>query len=100
MAAGLPVVTTPAGDAPVVVEQGRTGYVTAHGDIDAMAARLVELVRDPDLRRRLGSAGRERVEREYAPAGLGRRLLTVYAALARQQGRARMARRLDRAPLG
>jgi glycosyltransferase involved in cell wall biosynthesis len=100
MAAGLPVVTTPAGDAPVVVEQGRTGYVTAHGDIDAMAARLVELARDPDLRRRLGSAGRERVEREYAPAGLGRRLLTVYAALSRQLGRAGLARRLDRPPRG
>jgi glycosyltransferase involved in cell wall biosynthesis len=100
MAAGLPVVTTPAGDASVVVEHGRTGFVTPHGAIDAMAARLIELARSPDLRRQLGNAGRERVAREYAPEGLSRRLLTAYGALARRQGRAGVARRLERILLG
>jgi glycosyltransferase involved in cell wall biosynthesis len=100
MAAGLPVVTTPAGDASVVVEHGRTGFVTPHGAVDAMAARLLELARSADLRRRLGKAGRERVVQEYAPDGLGRRLLTAYGTLARQQGRPAVAERLARISLG
>jgi glycosyltransferase involved in cell wall biosynthesis len=95
MAAGLPVVTTPAGDAGTVVEDNGTGYVVPHGDVDAMAARLVTLARSPNLRSRLGEAGRRRVEREFAPGALGRRLLAAYAALAREQRRAAIADLLD-----
>jgi glycosyltransferase involved in cell wall biosynthesis len=97
MAAGLPVVTTPAGDAGEVVEDGSTGYVVPHGAVDVMAARLVSLARAAALRSRLGEAGRMRVEREFAPGALGRRLLTAYAALAREQRRAAIADLLLRA---
>jgi glycosyltransferase involved in cell wall biosynthesis len=100
MTAGLPVVTTPAGDAAVVVEQGRTGFVIPHGAVDTMAARLIELARSTELRQRLGAAGRARVAREYGPDGLGRRLLAAYAALARHQHRQDVARRLEPDRLG
>jgi glycosyltransferase involved in cell wall biosynthesis len=87
MAAGLPVVTTPAGDAGLVVEDGTTGYVVPFDAIDGMAQRLVELARSPELRAHLGAAGRERAWENYAYSGLANRLLEVYEAFARQQGR-------------
>jgi glycosyltransferase involved in cell wall biosynthesis len=40
------------------VRQGETGYLVPHGDAEALAARMLELVRDPGLVGRLGSAAR------------------------------------------
>ena len=87
MAARRPVITTPAGDAARVVGEGRAGFVVALGDIEGMADRMVQLGTDPDLRRRLGEAGRARVEQLYDTPGLAGRLLEVYGAIAHLQGR-------------
>ncbi len=64
MAMGLPVVTSPYGQAGKVVEHGVTGFhaATRHEWRDA----LLELARDPDLRARMGAAGRAVVEREFS----------------------------------
>jgi len=94
MAAGLPVITTPAGDAGVVVTEGATGYVVPGDDIEGMAERMVRLARSPDLRRRLGTAGRRRVEEHYSFDQLGDRLLSTYRAVAERQGRRRTLERL------
>ena len=87
MAARLPVVTTPAGDAGVVVQDGVSGYVVPFEDASGMAARLVELARSPDLRGRLGRAGRDLVERRYAFNLMGENLLAAYRAIAEEGGR-------------
>jgi glycosyltransferase involved in cell wall biosynthesis len=87
MAAGLPVVTTPAGDAGTVVENGTTGYVVPFDAIDLMAERLGDLARSAELRARLGAAGRERARRNYGYPKLATRLLEAYQAFARQQRR-------------
>ena len=85
MAACLPVITTPAGDAPRVVEDGISGYVVPHEDVAQMARRMVELAADDDLRRKMGQAGRERVEREYSFQSLGEHMLKLYEKMSRQQ---------------
>jgi len=82
MAARLPVITTPAGDAGLVVQEGITGYVLPFDDIDAMAERMVRLAKSPDLRHTLGEAGRRRVEHLYGFEGLAERLLSTYRAIA------------------
>src|SRR5262249_8281415 len=41
MAASVPVITTPAGDAPDLVQQARAGYVVPFGNTDAMAEAMV-----------------------------------------------------------
>ena len=56
----LPVVTSDSGGLPENVEHGQTGFVVARRDPDAMAARIIELARDPALRAQLGRAGRTR----------------------------------------
>ena len=50
MAARRPVVTTPAGDAGDVVEEGVSGYVVPFDDVEAMASRMVRLAEFPELR--------------------------------------------------
>jgi glycosyltransferase involved in cell wall biosynthesis len=85
MAACLPVITTPAGDAAAIVRDGVTGYVVPFEDINGMAERVVSLAQSPELRRTLGEAGRKQVEHEYAYEGISDRLLSVYREVARQQ---------------
>jgi glycosyltransferase involved in cell wall biosynthesis len=94
MAAGLPVITTPAGDAGVVVEDEVTGYVVPASDVGGMAERMVRLARSPELRRRFGDAGRRRVEEEYSFERLGERLLGAYRTMAERQGRRQALDRL------
>jgi glycosyltransferase involved in cell wall biosynthesis len=85
MAAGRPVVTSPAGDAPLVVQDGVTGYVIAGDDLEAAARRVAELLASSTLRRTLGEAGRRRAEAHYSHQGLAERLLMTYRAIAGQQ---------------
>ena len=64
-ATGRPVLVGDSGGAPDAVLDGETGYVVDGRDVPAVAARLVRLLADPDLRDRLGRAGRAWVEAEW-----------------------------------
>jgi glycosyltransferase involved in cell wall biosynthesis len=71
MAAGLPVVASPVGMNVRVVDHGRNGLLAA--DRAEWLAALERLLRDADLAAKLGLAGRETVEAEYAyPRQAGR----------------------------
>jgi glycosyltransferase involved in cell wall biosynthesis len=63
MALGRPPVVTAVGGSPEVVEDGRSGLVVPPRDPEALADRIVTLLRDPALRRRLGDAARLRASR-------------------------------------
>jgi len=65
-AAGLPVVAGRAGGAVDAVVDLHTGFLVDPEDSEAVAARLVELLEDPDLARRLGDMGRARVAKEFS----------------------------------
>jgi glycosyltransferase involved in cell wall biosynthesis len=65
MAAGLPVVATRVGDIPSVIDDGEHGWLVAPGDVDAIAARLVELAGDPQRRAALGAAAVRRHAERY-----------------------------------
>jgi glycosyltransferase involved in cell wall biosynthesis len=87
MMAGVPVVTTPAGDAANVVIDGETGYVVPFDEIDLLTSRIVRLARSADLRATLGRNGAARALDRYSTAGLADRLLAIHRAIAEQQGR-------------
>jgi glycosyltransferase involved in cell wall biosynthesis len=89
MAASLPVITTPAGDAADVVNPAGAGYVVPFGDVKETADAMVRLARSPDLRSKLGQAGREYVARHRATSELGERLVRMYADVARTSARGR-----------
>ena len=66
MACGLPVAATTGGALPEVVEDGVTGILVPPGDAPALAEAIRTLMSDPDLRRRMGQAGRERVLEKFS----------------------------------
>lgn len=78
MAAGLPVVATAVGGLPEMVVDGETGFLVAAGDADALRAALARLVADPALRRRMGAAGRRRVEERFDLPGFEAAHLELY----------------------
>ncbi|MEM7522749.1 MAG: glycosyltransferase [Pseudomonadota bacterium] len=91
MASRLPVVTTRIAGIPELVEDGVNGFIAPPGDADTLAARIDTLLSDPDLRRRMGEAGRAAVVAEHDIAHEAAWL----AALIR-----RSANSADKEPLG
>jgi glycosyltransferase involved in cell wall biosynthesis len=65
LASGCPVVATRVGGVPDVVRDGEDGFLVDPGAVDDLADRLAQLANDPDLRRRMGKAGRARVVPRY-----------------------------------
>lgn len=65
MARCRPVIAGGHGGAPEVVEDGVTGYVVQHGDIIQLATSLETLLAHPELARKMGEKGRERVQKMY-----------------------------------
>jgi glycosyltransferase involved in cell wall biosynthesis len=65
MGCEVPVVASDAGGLPEVVEHGVTGLVVPRGDTPALAEAIGSLLEDPERRRRMGIAGRERALRLF-----------------------------------
>jgi glycosyltransferase involved in cell wall biosynthesis len=65
LASGCPVVATRVGGVPDVVREGEDGFLVEPGDVGELADRLGRLASDPELRARLGAAGRARVVPRY-----------------------------------
>lgn len=86
MAARLPVITTPAGDAASVVLPGVTGHVVATDDVRQMAERMVFLASTPAVRQAQGLAGRRRVEHMYRDEALADHLFAAYAVAGGRRG--------------
>lgn len=61
-AAGLPVVSTPAGDIGALVRDGDTGLLVAPDDPAAMAAAVTQLLDHPQLAGRLARNARAKVD--------------------------------------
>jgi glycosyltransferase involved in cell wall biosynthesis len=69
--AGCPIVTVPVGGVRELVDDGETGVVTEQVDATELADRVVELLRDPKLRARLGERARRRAVRFSSSAAAG-----------------------------
>ena len=74
MACEVPVVGSDAGGLPEVVKHAETGFLLPVGDIDGMAARTVEILKDEEKRRCMGHAARRRAAALFG----SERLVTQY----------------------
>lgn len=63
---GLPCVGTDAWAIPEMIANGETGYTVPRADAAALSHRLIELLADPGLAHRMGSAGRRRAEAQFS----------------------------------
>lgn len=84
MACGLPVVCTDAGGMREAVRDGIDGFVVPVRDVDAMAEALVKLARDPELRRRMGTAARQRVLEKFTLERQTREWRALYEGLLKE----------------
>jgi sugar transferase (PEP-CTERM/EpsH1 system associated) len=81
MACGLPVVATNVGGNPEVVMDGETGLLVPSRNPEALAEKLLLLIRDRGLRTRLGQAGRERILRHFSISTTAQRYEDMYECL-------------------
>ncbi len=84
LSCGVPVVTSAVGGLVDVVEHEVTGLTVRVGDDDALLGCLARLVTDPELRRRLGVAGRRRVEEAFSVESMTSGNLSVYRGVMKQ----------------
>jgi glycosyltransferase involved in cell wall biosynthesis len=83
MASGTPVIASRIGGLPEVVVDGETGFLVPPGDTRALHERLEQILRDPDLTRRLGARARELATSKFTWEACARRCLEVYGRLSR-----------------
>jgi glycosyltransferase involved in cell wall biosynthesis len=89
MAMQRPVAAVDNGGTPEVVEHGRSGLLAAPGDVDAYARNIVTLLRDPELRARMGTYGRARVLEYFNAQRMARDAGEAYEAILTEPARAR-----------
>jgi glycosyltransferase involved in cell wall biosynthesis len=63
---------------PELIENMKDGLLVAPGDERALAEAIARLMDDPDLSRRLGAAGRQKVQEKYDLNRNGARLAEVF----------------------
>jgi glycosyltransferase involved in cell wall biosynthesis len=80
MACGVPVICTRVGGLPELVVDGVTGFLVPPNDPAALAARISQLVSNPELARTMGRAARQRIEERFTWDGVARRCLEAYAS--------------------
>ena len=65
MAFGKPVVATRVGGIPELIDEGATGFLVERGDVNTAADRVLRLLDDEELRKKLGCAGRQKTEERF-----------------------------------
>lgn len=86
MASGLPVVATAVDGSADLVLDGVTGLLTQPGDVESLANAMGILAGSADLRRTMGQAGRERVEKEFSMERMVERYEALYQELLSEKG--------------
>ena len=81
MAAGVAVVATPAGGVPALVDDGQTGLLSAMGDEHSLAAAIIRLLGDDELRARLGRRARQEADRRFRPDVVAQQTKAVYDSI-------------------
>lgn len=82
MAAGIPVVGCDSGGLPEVVKHAETGYLLPVGDVEGLADRCLEILRDRERRSEMGEAGRRRAKSLFGADRVVGEFESLYASLA------------------
>ena len=65
MAKEIPVISTRITGIPELIDHGNDGLLAVPGDVEDLASQIKTLINSPELCRKLGQAGRKKVERVY-----------------------------------
>lgn len=78
MACGRALVASGAGGARELLNEGTDALVHEPGDAVSLAKVITRLIGDPELRARLGKAGRSKVARDFSPAKMAKSMVALY----------------------
>lgn len=78
MACEVPVVATCVGGLAEVVEDGQSGYLLPLGNVEAMAGRTIEILKNPELRAHMGRRGRAIAIEKFSPQAALNAYMDVY----------------------
>lgn len=81
MGCGLPCVATRVGGNAEALQEGKSGYLVASEDFEAMADRILRLLRNPVMARRMGETARETVKARFSIEAMMNRLMGIYDEL-------------------
>ena len=79
MALGKPVIAAAAGGPLEIVADGETGLLFEPGNAESLSSAIRRLLADPDLRRRMGIAGRKRYAQKFTARRMAENMQNVYA---------------------
>ena len=82
MASGLPIVTTPVGNIPDIVDDGRTGIFVPVGDAAALSEALTSLILSESERARLGESGFKYAQHVFDLEVASKKMISVFRKLA------------------
>jgi glycosyltransferase involved in cell wall biosynthesis len=80
-AAGVPVVGFDAGGLPEAIIDGETGILVPPESAGQLQDAIALLIEDDDVRRRMGAAGRERMQKEFSIATMGDKHVALYESV-------------------
>lgn len=66
MAMKLPIVGTTVGGIPEAIDNGKTGILVPPGDVDSLSKAIKYLIENPEIRIKMGEAGRKRAEQMFS----------------------------------
>lgn len=78
LAQGLPMVVTKVGDVPAMVEEVINGFVVEDKKPDLISEKLLQLTNDPDLRKKMGKASLDILNRKFTVEIMTKAILSVY----------------------
>ena len=81
MAAGLPCVLTRVGGNPEVVEDHGSGFLVSPDDPESSARRVIELLENAGVRRKMGARGRELIQERFTADQMVHQLMELYDSL-------------------
>ena len=81
MAFYKPVVAAEVGGIPEIVIDGENGFLVPPRDSEAIAEKILLLLKSEELRKNMGEAGRKRIEEHFTPEKLGDEIEKVYMSL-------------------
>lgn len=81
MAAGLPVIATPVGSIPEVIEEGKNGFLVEPGDYKSLAGKILILAKDKKLRRKMATNNTNKIRKRYDRPIVTRKLDNLYTRL-------------------
>jgi glycosyltransferase involved in cell wall biosynthesis len=81
MSYGVPVIANRIAGMDEIITDGENGFLVTPGDVEQLVARIGQLLDDPDLRKRIGAAGRRNVEERFDMQQRAAEFASLYESL-------------------